>query len=155
MKGLLVIAASAIVSGCVGSSPTIDTRSTGSVDASSTSNLSFTRQTLASINSYRRIHGLPSVRLHPLLYDLAAQHSQAQAAAGKISHAGSDRRIAIARSAGMAGCGENVGYRHKSPQDVVRRWANSPGHNRIMLWPGLRYAAVARHGPYLTFFACM
>lgn len=155
MIAIVVMAAIALVTGCVGSAPVVDTRSTGSIDVPDAGAGSFSGQmTLVSINAYRRDHGLPSLRPHPLLYDLAMQHSRNQAAAGKISHNGSDRRIAAARSAGMGGCGENVGYRHRSPEDVVRRWSNSPGHRRIMLWADMRYAAVARHGPYLTFFVC-
>ena len=154
MRGIIAIAASALVMGCVSSSPGEDTRSTGSTSLSDANSGNFAEQTLVSINSYRRQHGLRPLQPHQVLYKLAMQHSQNQAAAGRISHNGSDQRRAVARSAGMEGCGENVGYRHTSPQNVVRHWSNSPGHRRIMLTPDMRYAAVARHGPYVTFFAC-
>lgn len=144
----------ALLAGCVNASYRADPMSTAAISAAPANSASFSRQTLISINAYRRQYGLPALRSHPTLQTLAMQHSQRQAAAGRISHSGKARRGAVARSAGLGGCGENVGYGHKSPQDVVRRWARSRGHRAIMLWPGMRYAGVARYGTYLTFVAC-
>lgn len=154
MRAIVVIAAFALITGCIGSDPVSDTGTSESVGVSDANSGNFAEQTLASINSYRRQQGLRPLQSNQVLYKLAMQHSQNQAAAGRISHNGSDQRRAVARSAGMEGCGENVGYRHTTPQSVVRHWSNSPGHRRIMLTPDMRYAAVARHGPYVTFFAC-
>lgn len=152
MRGILLIAVCALLAGCVSTGYRVDPMPTAAIGSANYS--SFSRQTMVSINAYRRQHGLPALRSHPVVQTLAMQHSQRQAAAGRLSHSDKVRRNAIARSAGLGGCGENVGTHHRSPQDVVRRWARSPGHRKIMLWPGLRYAAVARYGPYLTFIAC-
>ncbi|MBV2186011.1 MAG: CAP domain-containing protein [Rhizobium sp.] len=152
MRGILLIAVCTLLGGCVETGYRADPMPTGAIGPVNYS--SFSQQTLVSINAYRGQHGLPPRRSHPVAETLAMQHSQRQAATGRLAHSDRVRRNAIARSAGLDGCGENVGTNHRSPQDVVRRWARSPNHNAIMLWPGLRYAGVARHGPYLTFLAC-
>ena len=152
MRNILPIAICALLAGCVDTAYRADPISTGAIAPANYS--SFSQQTLVAINAYRRQHGLPALRSHPALQTYAMQHSRWQAAAGRLSHSDKVRRGMFARSAGLGGCGENVGTNHRSPQDVVRRWDRSPGHRVIMLWPGLRYAAVARYGPYLTFIAC-
>lgn len=155
MKPLLAAAFAVVLAGCSETSSRVDPMPTVTIRDRGSTSSDFSAQTFAAINAYRRQHGLPALRHHPLLTSLALQHSQQQAAVGVLSHNGKDRRTAYAKSrAGMRGCGENVGLRHKSPSDVVRRWDASPGHRSMMLHPQLRYAGVARHGPYLTFFAC-
>lgn len=156
MRLALSLLAAVTLAGCTS---TIEQRPlptrTEQIRSDSMNSSTFSGQTLIAINQYRREHGLHPLRPHPYLEKLALEHSQRQSRDGKISHLDKDLRTERARqSAGMRGCGENVGVHHKSPSDVVRRWSNSPGHDRIMLWPNIQYAGVARHGPYLTFFTC-
>ena len=115
----------------------------------------FGPETLALINSYRESHGLAPLVPHAALEALARQHSRAQAASNRMSHAGYRERSAEARAAGLSGiCAENVGHRYRNARQLVSGWVNSPPHRTNLLRSNIRYAGVSVVGDFSTFFAC-
>lgn len=111
----------------------------------------FEARVLAIINAYRPQKGRAALEIHPRLHQLARQHSQRMAATNRISHDGYHQRI---RQSGFAYCFENVGWNYRTPQALVQGWQRSAGHNRNLLQQRIRYAGLAKVGPYVTFFAC-
>jgi uncharacterized protein YkwD len=142
MNALRKIAIALLVSGCAGAPPVV-TRG------------DFGPETLALINSYRVSHALAPLVPHAALEALARQHSRAQAASNRMSHAGYRERSAEARAAGLSGiCAENVGHRYRNARQLVSGWVNSPPHRTNLLRSNIRYAGVSVVGDFSTFFAC-
>lgn len=143
MKMLKAAVAALLVAGSLGATHTVGHAA------------DFGSETLRLINSYRTSRGLSPLASHSVLQRLAKQHSRYQASRNDLGHDGYKQRAAQARAAGLtARCAENVGFRYASPQQLFAGWRNSPGHNKNLLRPSLRYAGVSVVGSYSTFFAC-
>ncbi len=92
---------------------------------------------LADLNRYRAQNGLKPVRLNTQLTAVSQSHADDRAAAGKISHEGSDglghgNRL---QNAGylFSIAAENVASGQKSWEQVFKAWQDSPGHNVNLL----------------------
>jgi uncharacterized protein YkwD len=86
-----------------------------------------------AISSYRRAHGLSTVRTDPQLTAIAERQAKAMAASGIMDHgvAGSfASRMSGART-GMAA--ENIAAGTGTWAETFRMWQRSPGHNANLL----------------------
>jgi len=110
---------------------------------------------LASLNAFRRQHGLAPLRLSPALSRAARQHSLEMAARGYFSHDsanGSTFDKRIARFYALGGkrywsVGENLLWSSPdvSASSALDMWLNSPEHRKILLtarWREIGLAAV-------------
>jgi len=92
---------------------------------------------LEDLNSYRAQNGLAPVILSAQLNAVSQSHAEDRAAAGKISHEGSDglghgdRLLAANYIYSIAA--ENVASGQKSWEQVFKAWQDSPGHNVNLL----------------------
>ncbi|UUP16594.1 CAP domain-containing protein [Nitratireductor thuwali] len=144
MDVLKIAAVALFLSGCVAPTQPV---------VGSTSD--FSDETLRLINAYRSSSGLRPLSPHPVLQQLARQHSERQARGNRMSHDGYRQRAAQAKRAGLtARCAENVGYRQRDARHLFTLWKNSPGHNVNLLRPNLRYAGMSVVNGYSTYFAC-
>lgn len=88
-------------------------------------------------NDERAAAGLAPLTLDATMMQVARSHSLDQAAAGRMSHVGSDGSTIAARltRAGVAwgACAENVALGQSTAADVVGAWMGSPGHRANML----------------------
>ena len=93
-------------------------------------------ETYRAVNSIRKRHGVPPLRLDNRLVAAAREHSMDMARYKRMSHTGSkgsspsDR----ARRKGYpAGAGENVAAGQTSVKAVMASWMKSPGHRKNIL----------------------
>jgi uncharacterized protein YkwD len=114
----------------------------------------FEDELLVLINRYRSTKKLKPLVSSSMYNDLAREHSQAMQEQQNMSHDGFDDRFRRAGDDGARSCVENVGWNHKTPQDQLKGWKNSPGHNRNLLARKINVAGINKTGPYVTFFAC-
>ncbi len=103
------------------------------------------------VNAYRVRHGVPALEVDSTLTLLAAEHSGAMAAAGRMSHDGFPSR---ARRSGLALCVENVGWNYRSPDAQVDAWRASPGHDRNLLDRRVARMGIGVAEDYVTLIAC-
>lgn len=111
----------------------------------------------SQISSYRRAHGLSSVRVDSKLSAVALKQAQAMAASGSISHsaAGSfSSRVAALRKSRAA---ENIAAGFLSFAETLKQWKESAGHRANLLMPGAKKVGVASvanaQSPYRMFWA--
>ncbi|RPH42632.1 MAG: CAP domain-containing protein [Desulfobulbaceae bacterium] len=114
-------------------------------------NLDYSRILLEQINLYRMNNGLNSLRIDPVLGQLAKEHSSHMFQRKRISHRNFDER---SDQAGSCLCVENVGWNYDSPLKLFDDWQRSRGHNRNMLKMEITRVGIAETGKYVTFFAC-
>jgi len=92
---------------------------------------------LADLNAYRAQSGLSAVSLSAPLNAVSQSHAEDRAAAGKISHEGSDglghgdRLLKANYIYSIAA--ENVASGQKSWEQVFKAWQDSPGHDVNLL----------------------
>ncbi|MEP1230475.1 MAG: CAP domain-containing protein [Litorimonas sp.] len=92
---------------------------------------------LADLNRYRAQKGLSALSLNPYLNAVSQSHAIDRAAAGKISHEGSDgkghgdRLLTAGYKYSIAA--ENVASGQKSWEQVFKAWQDSPGHDANLL----------------------
>ncbi|MDO5730654.1 CAP domain-containing protein [Corynebacterium sphenisci] len=93
---------------------------------------------IAETNAFRARHGLAPLKADPRLNALAGDWSRRIAARGQLSHR---PNMLQAYPAGTTRAAENVAMNGPSAtaKDLVRQWANSPGHRRNMLDPRLTH----------------
>lgn len=106
---------------------------------------------LQALNAYRGDQGLPPLAAAPGLQRLAAEHSVAMQAQGRLSHDGFARRF---ETAGGELCVENVAQGHRSPEQLIQGWRAVATHHRNLLEPRVAYAGIASQGRYVTYLAC-
>lgn len=111
----------------------------------------YNRILLEQINMYRIDNGLNSLRLDPVLGQLAKKHSSEMFQRKRVSHRNFSER---ANQAGSCLCVENVGWNYDSPRNMFDGWRKSRGHDRNMLNEGISRVGIAETGKYVTFFAC-
>jgi len=92
---------------------------------------------LTDLNRYRAENNLQPVRLDATLIAVSQSHAEDRAAAGKISHEGSDGlghgdRLLTANYI-YSIAAENVASGQKSWEQVFKAWQDSPGHNVNLL----------------------
>lgn len=107
--------------------------------------------TLQAINTARAQAGVGELLAAPHLATLAQAHSTHMARTRQLSHDGFEQRR---RQAGGGRCVENVAQGLAAPGPLVAAWLAHGGHRRNLLAPGLRRAAVAAEGGFVTFLAC-
>lgn len=108
--------------------------------------------TLCLINSARRAHDLPSLRLDARLMLAARRHSADMVRRGYFSHVspGGARIAQRLRRVGYVGvcawrAGETLAWGYgdeRTPASRVAAWLASPPHRRVLLDPGYRDAGV-------------
>lgn len=106
---------------------------------------------LEALNEFRRAQGLPPLAAAEGLQGLAAEHSAAMAARGRLSHDGFAQRF---DRSGAELCVENVAQGHRTAEQLIQGWRAVATHHRNMLEPRVTHAGVASHGRYVTFLAC-
>lgn len=111
----------------------------------------YSRILLAQINMYRIDNGLNSLRVDPVLCQLAKKHSSEMFQRKRVNHRNFDERT---DQAGSCLCVENVGWNYDSPRNMFNGWRRSRGHDRNMLKEGIFRVGIAETGKYVTFFAC-
>ena len=97
----------------------------------------FERRVFELTNIERRNHGLPDLVWDDRLAQAARAHSIDMAANNFLSHTGSDgsdvslrlQRVGVLWSMWA----ENAASGHRTPEDVVEGWMNSPGHRQNIL----------------------
>jgi uncharacterized protein YkwD len=91
------------------------------------------------INTYRKKHGLKSLKLNAELTEAAKAHSRDLAKWDRISHYGSDGSNPwdrVKRTGYKARLtAENVGTGQINFNEVMKGWEESPGHNKNLLTP--------------------
>ena len=111
----------------------------------------FAAQVLALVNARRAPLGLPALQAAAELDAIAAEHSRAMAASGRLSHDGFAQRFL--RTSGQT-CVENLATGLRQPDALVAAWWASPVHQRNLVAPRLQRAGLASVAGYVTFFAC-
>jgi uncharacterized protein YkwD len=104
----------------------------GAVRAGATVSRSDLAQILDVINATRRSSGCGRLVLDPRLRGAATEHTADMAAAGRLSHAGSDGSTPTQRAAahGYPGpVGENIARGYDSTLAVLQAWLGSKGHH--------------------------
>jgi uncharacterized protein YkwD len=86
-----------------------------------------------TLNSFRRVHGLPVLHRNGALQAMAHRHAQSMAMRRTIDHSGfyTERGRAGARA-------ENVAAGCASESCAIALWAGSSGHRQNMLLPDVR-----------------
>lgn len=134
----------AMLGGCGSADPTGSTRALplSQPAASSTMNAG---QALASVNAYRRAHGLAPVRLDAAVTSAARAQSLAMARQGQMSHeAGGDFRARLlAHGVGRVPAVENIAWGQRSFPEAMQSWQASYGHARNMQAPDMTRLGVA------------
>lgn len=112
---------------------------------------------LVYINQFRVQHGLPKLKMDPVLVKVAMSHSRDMAThALPFGHDKFNQRMNYAHQhiADSLSGAENVAYNYKTAKIVVDGWVHSPGHRRnIMGHYNLTGVAIARDDkgrPYFT-----
>jgi uncharacterized protein YkwD len=100
--------------------------------------LSFEEQVIALTNQERYSHGLPPLQANQYLAQAALAHSRAMANEGFFDHRNPRDNSEVGVRAERAGynwtfIGENIALGSPTPQRVVARWMNSPGHRGNIL----------------------
>ena len=94
---------------------------------------------MARVNTERRAVGLSSVQANPRVMAAAQKHACDVAAAGRLSHTGSDGSSLTARLGreGVLGVAavENAGMGYPTPAATLAGWRASPGHRANLLNP--------------------
>lgn len=106
---------------------------------------------LVAINHLRQQANLPVWVADEALATIAAAHSQAQAAQGRLSHGGFQQRFAQTRA---RWCVENLAAGHHNGQAVVDAWRASPQHQQNLLDPGVNRVGVASSAGVVSMLAC-
>ncbi len=98
-----------------------------------------TDDVLARVNAARAAGGLPAVQANPRVMAAAQKHACDVAAAGQLSHTGSDGSSLTARLGreGVLGVAavENAGQGYPTPAAAVAGWLASPGHRANLFNP--------------------
>lgn len=111
----------------------------------------FEAETLDHINKYRAEHRLAPLMFNEKLQMLAREHSREMYQSHTLGHQNFMQRY---RESGRRACAENAGVNSPTPQNQFVGWRNSPNHQRNLVDRKVKYAGVAKVGPYVTFFAC-
>jgi uncharacterized protein YkwD len=91
-----------------------------------------TPETATTLNGFRTANGLSELRVDPSLAAMASAHAADMARRDDLNHDG------FQQYRGPRGArAENVAYGCKETACVIKQWANSSGHRRNMLIPGL------------------
>lgn len=102
-----------------------------------------------ALNAFRAGAGLTALAHSDPLQQAAERHARDLSRGAGLSHRGSDGSTVGARVArtGYSYCtlAENLGRGQGSLEEIMQRWAASPGHRDNMLLPGLRDFGLARH----------
>jgi uncharacterized protein YkwD len=104
------------------------------------------------INSIRRAHGLPGLKVSRSLNRAANYHSWEMVVGNFFAHSsrnGTSSAQRVRRFKRARRVGENLAYvpgssRTNAAWTVVEMWMNSPGHRAVLLSPGFRRLGVAR-----------
>lgn len=111
----------------------------------------FARQLLAQINRYRAQQQLAPLQLEASLAAIAADHSQAMARSGTLSHAGFGSRFDRTQ---RTACVENLAAGYRDADRLVEGWQASPKHHENLLDAQVQQVGIARVGDYVTWLAC-
>ena len=106
---------------------------------------------LDRINRYRVSNGLHSLTADATLQALAGSHSRNMRKAKILSHDAFQERF---EKCGRSHCVENVGWNSPTPEAQFESWKASTGHNANLLNKKIRFAGIAKDGPFVAFFAC-
>jgi len=96
----------------------------------------------ALISQYRVAHGLSPVSVDPRLTEAATAQARIVAEAGTLSHGRFTSRMTAFGINGHAA--ENLSAGSRTLDQVIARWAASPGHNENLLLPQARRIGLAR-----------
>lgn len=100
------------------------------------------RRMLAEINDYRAAHGVRPVRASRSLARSSGRFSRHILRSDRVHH---HRRASTSRRFRFSG--ENIAWqrgKRRGTGSVVRMWANSPAHRRVMLNPRFAWGGVGR-----------
>ena len=104
-----------------------------------------------AINQYRLQAGLSPWLADAALATIAAAHSQAQAAQGRLTHGGFQQRFA---QTGAIRCVENLAAGYRQGQAVVDAWRASAQHHQNLLDPDIDRAGLASADGVVSMLAC-
>ncbi len=92
-------------------------------------------QVVELTNQHRQRNGLPPLRVSQGCTQVAADHATDMVRSGFFDHTSPTRGglHQRARSYGFRSAGENIARGQRSPDEVVRDWISSPGHNSNLL----------------------
>ncbi|MGH1330889.1 MAG: CAP domain-containing protein [Paracoccaceae bacterium] len=157
-KGALIGVLAIGLSGCVVSTRTVSTKTSGGAAASKSTALpaglsstaSVSRDVEAAINAERARAGLNQLAHSGQLAAAAAAHASDMAANGYFSHTGKDGSSVGQRvkRAGYNSCltAENIAWGQKSAGEVVASWMQSKGHRENNLRKGITHIGAAKSG---------
>src|SRR5215207_9725953 len=94
------------------------------------------------ISRYHAAHGLSPVSVDPRLTEAASAQARTVAEAGTLSHGRFTSRMTAFGINGHAA--ENLSAGSRTLDQVIARWAASPGHNENLLLPQARRIGLAR-----------
>ncbi|MCL4456419.1 MAG: CAP domain-containing protein [Nitrospirae bacterium] len=112
---------------------------------------SYEEKLLIIINSYRTQSGLSPLKFDAELSEIAKGHCGYMHSRNMFNHDNFDERFG---RADRQLCVENLGWNAATPEEQFRLWKESGTHNANMLNDKIRFAGIAKTGPYVTFFAC-
>jgi uncharacterized protein YkwD len=103
------------------------------------------------INKYRVSKGLNALLFDKTLQELARGHSRYMEEEKSLNHDHFQDRF---RKCGRTHCVENCGWNYATPEDQLKAWISSSGHNANLLNKDIKFAGISKVGDYVTFFAC-
>lgn len=110
-------------------------------------------QMTRAINDLRAANDLEALQFSNALEAAAARHAKDMAQADMFSHTGSDGSDVGSRvtDAGYGWCvaAENIAQGQRDLAEVMKAWADSPGHRRNMLSPEVTEFAVVEGANYI------
>jgi uncharacterized protein YkwD len=107
---------------------------------------------LREMNAFRAQHGLPKLRQQFGFARAADAHSAQMLREKKLEHGAYGKRVRryVRR---VERVGENLAWMERcDPSEIVRMWAGSAGHRRVMLSRSFRRVGVARRTSHATCF---
>jgi len=110
------------------------------------------KRVIRFINSIRRAHGLPTLKVSRGLNRAASYHSWEMVVGNFFAHPsrnGTPTAQRVRRYRRARAVGENLAFvprseRRNAAWAAVEMWMNSPGHRSVLLSPGFRRLGVAR-----------
>ena len=111
----------------------------------------YEKDLLHSINQYRAAKGLNTLSISKILQRLAINHSQYMDREKSLNHDHFNERF---EKCGRTHCVENCGWNYMAPEDQLKAWINSRGHNANLVNKDIKFVGISKIGAYVTFFAC-
>lgn len=94
----------------------------------------YRQEVIRLVNEYRAANGCPTASEHPILMSAAQAWSDYMQANNLFEHSSVMFPQWYTSQTYTWGALENIGSGQSTPEEIIRDWQNSSGHNRTLLW---------------------